>query len=159
MFVSFKQSLLRGVRISPMEGIARTHAAHREERQLHNFAAQLGHALEPVHLSFLAQLVTLRYGNSPPTEPHLPLPHLYMAPHRGFPDGIIWMLVPQPYSNPMGRMPLLARCFYIQGKHLIDVFLGRTKPGRFPNCRFSIVRNRVPDRLPHHPPVHTMLLG
>ena len=54
MFVGFEQRLLRGVRISPMEGVARAHAAHREELQLHNFAAQLGHALEPVHLCFLA---------------------------------------------------------------------------------------------------------
>jgi hypothetical protein len=37
-----------------MESVARAHAAHREELQLHNFATQFGHALEPVHLSFLA---------------------------------------------------------------------------------------------------------
>ena len=59
---------LRGVRISPMEGVARAHAAHGEELQLHNFAAQPGHALEPIHLSFLAQLITLRHEYFPPAE-------------------------------------------------------------------------------------------
>ena len=92
MFVGFKQSLLRGVRISPMEGVARAHAAHGEELQLHNFAAQLGHALEPIHLSFLAQLVALGHEHFPSAEPQLSLPHLHIAPNGSFPDGMIRML-------------------------------------------------------------------
>src|ERR1035437_1313340 len=96
-----------------MEGVARAHAAHREELQLHNFAAQLGHALEPINLSFLAQFVALRHEYFPPTEPQLPLPRLHIAPHRGFPNGMIRMLVAQTHPNPMSRVPLLAWRFYV----------------------------------------------
>ena len=68
MFVSFQQRLLRGVRISPVEGIARTHAAHGKKLQLARFAAELGHGFEPIHLRFLAQLVALRHEHFPPAE-------------------------------------------------------------------------------------------
>ena len=92
MFVGFQQRLLRGVRIGPVEGIARAHAAHREEVQLAHFAAQYGHALEPIHLRFLAQLVALRHEYFPPAESQLSLPQPHIAPHRSFPDGVIRML-------------------------------------------------------------------
>ena len=59
----------------------------------------------------------------------------------------------------MSRMPLLARRLNVRGQHPLDVLLDRTQPGRFAYHRFSLGRNRVPDRLPHHPPVHAMLLG
>jgi hypothetical protein len=68
MFMGFEKRLLCGVRIGPVKGVARAHAAHGEELQLHNFAAQLGHALKPVHLSFLAQLVALRHEHFPSAE-------------------------------------------------------------------------------------------
>jgi hypothetical protein len=67
------------------------------------------------------------------------------------------MLAAQAHPDPMSRMPLLARRFYVRGQHLIDVFLDRTQPRRFPYYRFSLGRNRVPESLPHHPPVHTVL--
>jgi hypothetical protein len=159
LFVGFQQCLLRGVRIGPMEGVARAHAAHREELQLHNFAAQLGHALEPIHLSFLAQFVALRHEDLSSTEPQLALPRLHIAPHRSFPDGMIRMLAAQAHPNPMSRVPLFARRFYVRGQHLVNVFLDRTQPRRFSNYRFSLGRNRVTDRLPHHPSVHAVLLG
>jgi len=69
------------------------------------------------------------------------------------------MLVAQAHPNPMSRVPLLARRFYVRSQHLVDVFLDRTQPRRISNYRFSLGRNRVPNRLPHHPPVHAMLLG
>ena len=94
-----------------MKGIAGSHAAHREELQLHNLATQPGHALEPIHLSFLAQLVALRHEFFPAAEPQLPLPHLHIAPHRSFPDGMIRMLAAQAHPDPVSRMPLLARSF------------------------------------------------
>jgi hypothetical protein len=72
---------------------------------------------------------------------------------------MIRMLAAQAHPDPMSRMPLFARRFYVHGQHLVDVFLDRTQPGRFSYYRFSLGRNRVPDRLPHHPPVHAMLLG
>jgi len=81
--------------------------------QLHNFAAQLGHAFEPVHLSFLAQFVALRHEHFPPTEPQLSLPHLHIATHRSFPDGVIRMLAAQAHPDPMSRMPLLAWCLKV----------------------------------------------
>jgi hypothetical protein len=91
-----------------MEGVARAHATHSEELKLHNFAAQLGHALEPIHLSFLAKLITLRHENFPAAEPQLPLPLLHIAPYRGFPNGTIRMLVAQPHPDPMSSMTLFA---------------------------------------------------
>ena len=54
MLVGLKQCLLRSVRIGSMEGVATAHAAHGEELQLAHLAAQDGHALKPIHLSFLA---------------------------------------------------------------------------------------------------------
>jgi hypothetical protein len=69
------------------------------------------------------------------------------------------MLVAQAHPDPMSRMPLFARSFYVRGQHLLDVFLDRTQPWRFSYNRFSIGRNRAFQCLPHHPPVHTMLLG
>jgi hypothetical protein len=72
---------------------------------------------------------------------------------------MIWTLAAQAHPNPMSRMPLLARRFYVRGQHLLNVFLQRTQPRRFPYHRFSSRRDRVAERQPHHPPVHTMLLG
>jgi len=54
MLMGLKQSLLRGVGIGSMECIATAHAAHSEELQPAHFAAHYGHALKPIHLSFLA---------------------------------------------------------------------------------------------------------
>ena len=62
-------------------------AWHREELQLHNFVSQLGHALEPIHLSFLVQFITLRHEHFPPAQPQFSLPHLHITPHRSFPKG------------------------------------------------------------------------
>ncbi len=69
------------------------------------------------------------------------------------------MLVTQAHTGSKSRVPLLARRLNVRGRHLVDVFLDRAQPGRLSYHRFSLGRNRVPDRLTHHPPVHTMLLG
>ena len=159
MFVSFQQRLLRGVRIGPVEGIARAHAAHGEKLQLARFAAQYGHGFEPIHLRFLAQLVALRHEHFPPAESQLSLPLPHIAPHCGFTDRVLRMLLAQPHPDPMSRMPLFARSLKVRGQHPLDVRHDRTQSGRFAYHRFSLGRNSVPDRLPHHPPVHTVLLG
>jgi hypothetical protein len=72
---------------------------------------------------------------------------------------MIRMLAAQAHPDPMSRMPLLARRFYVRAQHLVDVFLDWTQPRCFPYYSFSLGRNRVPNRLPHHPSVHAMLLG
>lgn len=59
----------------------------------------------------------------------------------------------------MSRMPLLARSLKVGAQHLLDVRHDRTQSGRVPYHRFSLGRNRVAGCLPHHPPVHTVLLG
>jgi hypothetical protein len=65
----------------------------------------------------------------------------------------------EAHPDPMSRMPLLARRSEVRAQHLVEVFLDRTQPGRFSYRRFSLRRNRARYRLPHHPPVHIMLLG
>jgi hypothetical protein len=72
---------------------------------------------------------------------------------------MIRMLAAQAHPDPMSRVPLLARRFYVRSQHLLDVFLQRAQSRRFSDHRFSFGRNRVPERLSHHAPVHTMLLG
>ena len=59
----------------------------------------------------------------------------------------------------MSRLTLFARSLKIRGQHPLDVRHDRTQSGHFTHHRFPLVRNRVPDRLPHHPPVHTVALG
>jgi hypothetical protein len=71
--------------------------------------------------------------------------------------GVARMLVAQPHPDPMSRVPLLARRFYVRSQHLLDVFLQRAQSRRFSDHRFSFGRNRAGKRLPHHPPVHTVL--
>jgi hypothetical protein len=72
---------------------------------------------------------------------------------------MIRMLAAQAHPDPMSRMPLLARSFYVRGQHLVDGLLDRTQPGRSPYYRFSLGRNRASQCLPHQPSVHVMLLG
>ncbi len=69
------------------------------------------------------------------------------------------MLLAQPHPDPMSRMPLFARSLKVGGQHPLDVLHDRTQSRRFAYHRFSLGRNRVADRLPHHPPVHAVLLG
>ncbi len=126
---------------------------------LRDFAAQYGHGFEPIHLRFLAQLVALRHEHFPPAESQLPLPLPHIAPYRRFPDRVLRMLLAQPHPDPMSRMSLLARSLKVRGQHPFDLLLHRTQSGRFTYHRFSLRRNRVPDRLSHHPPVHAVLLG
>ena len=111
-----------------------------------------------VHLSFLAHLVALRHEYFLPAEPGLSLPRLHIAPHSSFPDGIIRVLAAQAHPDPMSRVPLLAWRFSSEAS--ICSMCSLTGPTvRFPHHRFSLGRNRVPDRLPHHQTVHTMLFG
>jgi putative transposase len=83
----FGEAVIEVVWVGPVKGIPITHAPHGEELQLDNLAAQLGHALEPIHLCFLAQFVALRHEHFSPAEPQLSLPLLHIAPHRSLPTG------------------------------------------------------------------------
>jgi hypothetical protein len=59
----------------------------------------------------------------------------------------------------MSRVTLLARRLNIHRQHAVDQFLDGAEAGSFPYHRFSFGRDSVPERLPHHPPVHAMLPG
>jgi hypothetical protein len=69
------------------------------------------------------------------------------------------MFLAQPHPDTMSRMPLFARSLKVRGQHPLDVRHDRTQSGRFAYHRFSLGRNSVPECLPHHPPMHTVLLG
>jgi hypothetical protein len=57
----------------------------------------------------------------------------------------------------MSGVTLLAWRLKVHGQHAVDQFLDGAEAGSFPYRRFSLGRDSVPDRLPHHPPVHAML--
>jgi hypothetical protein len=59
----------------------------------------------------------------------------------------------------MSRVTLLAWRLKVHGQHAVDQFLDRTEAGSFLYYCFSLGRDSVADRLPHHPPVHAMLPG
>src|SRR5215207_6543515 len=105
-----------------MERVTRRHAPHREELQLAGFAAQLRRCLEPIDLTLLTPVVTLRHEHFPATEPELLLPSLYVPPHRRLGDWISGMFFAQPCPDPMRRVPLLPRRLPVTLQHLVDVF-------------------------------------
>src|ERR1017187_6650155 len=92
VFVTFEKGLLGSVRVSPVESIARTHAAHGEELQLYRFAAQLRGRFEPVDLRLLTPLIGLRHEDFTALQPEFALALPDVAPDCWFANGKFRML-------------------------------------------------------------------
>src|SRR5712692_2716613 len=80
-FVRVQKRLLRGVRIGLVKRTAAGHRPHTEDEQLLSFPAQFCPGLVPIHLSFPAPPVTLRYEGFPCAQPHLPFALANVSPY------------------------------------------------------------------------------
>ena len=67
------------------------------------------------------------------------------------------MLRLQPAPDAMRCVPLLPRRLPVGFQHLLDPRHNRPQLGLVPFRDFARRRNRIADRFPHHPPVHTEL--
>ena len=67
-----------------MKGMAGGHAAHRKKVQLLRLAAQFHVCFAPVHLCFLAPVLTLRHEHFGCAQAQLPLLLPHVAPHLRF---------------------------------------------------------------------------
>ena len=114
---------------------------------------------DPVHLCFDAPGVTLRHAGLAHQHCQRDLALVDILPNRPLADFAIWQLVLNPLPDAVGRMPLLARRLAIGFQHRIDELGGCFQ---FPAWPFSLLprlRQRTSNRLAHHPPMHTQLLG
>jgi hypothetical protein len=62
-------------------------------------------------------------------------------------------------SKSDARYAAAARRFEIRRQHPIYGVLQGTQFRLFLDRLFPVRRNRIPDRLPHHPPMHSVLFG
>ena len=157
-FVSLQQRLLRGVRVRPVERVARGHAAHREELKLAGFPVQFRHRLKPIDLALLAPVVALRHEHFPAVEPQLPFPELHISPHGGLGDRMVGVLLAQSRPNPVRCVALLPRRFAVAQQHPVDSLFDRIQFGMLPFVLLARRRDGAGDRLAHHSSMHAMLL-
>jgi len=82
-----------------------------------------------------------------------------VLPDGSFADFALGQLVLYPLPDPMGCVPLLARCLAVGFEHRIDELDRRFQLPARPFGLLPWFRHRVSDRLAHHPPVYPKLLG
>src|ERR1700676_2018746 len=100
-------------------------SAGRARRDYAALAAQLRGGFEPVHLSLLAELVTLRHEYFTATEPNSRLRRRDVAPHRWLADGVLGMLLSEPGKDAVRRVFLLPRRIAVFFQNPVDELLQR----------------------------------
>jgi hypothetical protein len=120
MLVRFQKSLLRGMRVSPVESSAAGHRPHLEDLQLHPLAAEDRPGFIPVHLRFGTPGITLRNEYLVYFQSQLQSPPVHITAHRSLARTEPRQLAPQPLENPMGCVPLLRRRFPVRDQDGID---------------------------------------
>src|SRR5579885_3546642 len=152
-----QERLLAGMRICPVKRSPAPHAAHAEQVRFLFLAIDLGNRLVPIHLPFLPPPIALRNVNLATRHPHFLLARSHVPPHRRLGKLHRWMLQPQSPPDPVRRVPLLPGRLPVCLQHLLDQRNHRRQLRTLPLRDLPRCRNRIPDRLPYHPPVHTEL--
>ena len=97
------------MRVRPVKGVARRHAAHRKELKLARFPAQFHNGFEPIDLRFLSKLVALWHAHQASSEPQFPLAPLHIAPHGWLRDTMFRVFLAQASPDAMRCVPLFPR--------------------------------------------------
>ena len=153
----FQQRLLRRMRVGAMKRVARGHTPHGEEVQLARFPVQLRYRFEPVDLRFLARLVALRHKRFAALTDRL-FPSLHVQPHGRFGDRRFGMFRLQTRPDAVRRVPLLAGRLPVRFQHAVDQDSHCIDLRPLPLVFLPFRWNRAGNRLPHHPPMHAVLL-
>jgi len=145
------------VGVAEVERLARMRQPHAKHVQLHHLPGDRGSELTEINLRLSCWRMGLRHHHLAPVGANLGPQPSHQIPDRRLPD-LRTFLLHQPLPNPAGGVTLLPRrrlILYQPPPNKINISTGgRSHPIR----HLPLRRRRIPQRLTHRSPVHTMTL-
>ncbi len=130
--MGLKERLLRRSRIGPMERSTTAHAPHAKHLDLLMLAIQLRDRFVPVNLRLLTPGVALRHERLLSDETHRALALSDIPSHGRFSNRMFRKLAPNPFLDPVTRVPLFPRRLPVRLQHLVDKSHHRLQPRLLP---------------------------
>src|ERR1051326_2233366 len=151
----FQKSLLTGMGVGSMKGSAAGHAAHTEHVCLLFFTVDFRPRFVPIHLSFLSPAIALRNEHLAALQSQLELSLPYVLSHRRLGHLRSRLFLLQAGPDSMRCVSLFPWRFAVRFQNAVNPDTHRPQLRLFPFWFLPRCWYRVPDRVAHHPPVHS----
>ena len=163
LLVTFEERLLPLGGVRPVHRLARAREPQREQEALGAGPGQVYPQISEVDLRFGTRFMGLQHvrllSGFASRRPVLRATFGDVVANRRIGQLGHVVFVDQPGQDPAGGVALLAWCGQIHSQHRVDQRLGRVQLRRRPDRGLPCRWDRVPQRLPHRPPMHLMPVG